>query len=72
MEVGRRLKEGMYVYLQLIHTVVQQKLAQHCKAIILQLKKKKDGSQAPSVAVSHNCVHQGEGGRRKGIKSHSP
>ena len=35
--VGVRLKrEGMYVYTCLSHTVVQQKLTQHCKAIILQ------------------------------------
>ena len=31
-------REGMYLYLWLIHTVVQQKQTQHCKAIILQLK----------------------------------
>ena len=36
---GRLKKEGIYAYLQLIHTVVQQKVAQHCKANILQLKK---------------------------------
>ena len=30
--------EWIYVYLGLVH-VVQQKLTQHCKAIILQLKK---------------------------------
>ena len=40
--VGGRLKrEELYVYIQLIHTVKQQKLTQHFKAIILQLKKKK-------------------------------
>ena len=38
---GRPEREGMYVHLQLIHFVVQQKLTQHCKAVILQLKKKK-------------------------------
>ena len=27
---------GIYVYIQLIHFVVQQKLTQHCKAFILQ------------------------------------
>ena len=27
---------GIYVYLELIHFVIQQKLTQHCKAIILQ------------------------------------
>ena len=29
-------REGMYLYLWLIHTVVQQKQTQHCKATILQ------------------------------------
>ena len=37
--VRGRFKEGTYVYFQLVHFVVQQKLMQHCKAIILQLKK---------------------------------
>ena len=27
---------GIYVYIELIHTVVQQKLTHHCKALILQ------------------------------------
>ena len=40
-KVGRRLqREGMYVYVQLIHFVVQQKLTQHCKAIIFHSRKK--------------------------------
>ena len=40
-DVGGRIKEEeIYAYLWLIHTVVQQKLTQHFKAIILQLKKK--------------------------------
>ena len=34
-------KEGIYVYVPLIHFAVQHKLTQHCKATILQLKKKK-------------------------------
>ena len=38
-EGGRDMQEGgdmgMYVYVQLIHFVIQQKLTQHCKAIIL-------------------------------------
>ena len=29
---------GLYLYLWLIHIVVQQKTTQHCKAVILQLK----------------------------------
>ena len=38
--VGRRLtRKGKYVYLELIYDVIQQKTAQHCKAIILQFKK---------------------------------
>ena len=34
---GRKSKkEGMYVYIELIHSAVQEKLTQHCKATILQ------------------------------------
>ena len=33
---GRLKKEGLYVYLQLIHVFIQQKLTQHCKARIFQ------------------------------------
>ena len=32
---------GVYIHIGLIHLLVQQNLSQHCKAIILQLKKKK-------------------------------
>ena len=39
-EGGREAQEGgdmgIYVYIKQIHFVVQQKLKQHCKAIILQ------------------------------------
>ena len=35
---GGSKRERMCVYMRLIH-VVQQKLTQHCKAIIMQLKK---------------------------------
>ena len=39
-EGGRETQEGedmgIYVYGQLIHFVIQQKLTHHCKAIILQ------------------------------------
>ena len=36
---GREVQEGgAYVYIWLIHVVVQQKLTWHSKAIILQLK----------------------------------
>ena len=50
--VGGEFKtEGIYVYIRLIHVVVQQKLTQHCKAIRPQLnffkiqKKKKKSSR---------------------------
>ena len=29
-------KKGIYVYVQLIHVGIQQKLTPHCKAILLQ------------------------------------
>ena len=35
---GRSKREGIYAYIELVHFVVQQKLIEHCKAIILQLK----------------------------------
>ena len=39
-EDGREMKEGgdmgIYVCIELIHCVIQQKLTQRCKAIILQ------------------------------------
>ena len=38
---GREVQEGGdYVYIQLIHFALQQKLTQHCEAAILKLKKK--------------------------------
>ena len=38
-EVGGKFKtEGIYAYLWLIHALIWQKLTQHCKANILQLK----------------------------------
>ena len=33
---------GIYVHIELIHFTTQQKLTQHFKAIMLQLKKKKE------------------------------
>ena len=37
--VGTSLKrEGIVIHIKLIHAVVQQKLTQHCKAIVFQLK----------------------------------
>ena len=40
---GREVQKGIYIYLWLIHVEVWQKTAKFCKAIILQLKKKKTG-----------------------------
>ena len=37
---GRSKREGIQVYIQLIHFIVQKKLTQHCKAIILPIKNK--------------------------------
>ena len=55
--VGRRLKgEGIYVYIELIDFVVQQKLTQHSKTIIFQLKKKKSvPCSKPGSCVSLAC-----------------
>ena len=38
---GRFKRKRVYVYTQLIHFTVQQKLKQHCKAITFQKKKNK-------------------------------
>ena len=42
---GRLNKEKIYVYIWLIHVVVQQKLTQYGKAIIFQFKKEKCGKK---------------------------
>ena len=34
--------EGIYVYIVPIHFVVQQKLTEHCKSTLPQLKKKRE------------------------------
>ena len=39
--VGREAQEeGIYLYIYLIHVVAQQKLAQYCISVVLQLKNK--------------------------------
>ena len=40
-KMRRRFKGAIYVYLWLIHVGVWQKTTKFCKAVILQLKKKK-------------------------------
>ena len=46
---GRLKREGTCVYSWLIHGVVQQKPTQHCNAIILQLRKKKQSAQLDNM-----------------------
>lgn len=59
---GRLNREGTSVYIQLIHTVVQQELTQHCKAVIFQLKEKQHTTVAllcsteSSKYISHGRV----------------
>ena len=47
-DVGRLRKEGIYVYLELIHAVVQQKPIEN------KLKKKKKDSPSPLLDVSNS------------------
>ena len=52
-------KEGIYVYLWLIHVDVWQKLTQYCKEINLQLKLKteqRSSSQSRYVPLGPLCV----------------
>ena len=52
MGLGAGLRrEGICVYLQLILTVVQQKLTQHHKAVIPQLNKLKQNQKLKKVAL---------------------
>ena len=37
--LDRSKREAIHVHIELIHFTVQQKLTQHCKAIILQKQK---------------------------------
>ena len=55
MEV-RLKKEVISVYLQLILVVVQQKPTQHCKAIILQLKKEYVGVLIKNLVLGTYCT----------------
>ena len=55
---GRLKREGTYVYLWLIHTVVWQKPTQYCKAIILQLKTK--FKKSSPISRSSGEIHSAE------------
>ena len=58
--------EGMFVYLELIHFVVQQEKTQHCKAIILQLKHKNK-----KAASKKKGKEEGEGLKRMYYRAES-
>ena len=50
--------EGVYVHLQLIHVVIQGKLPQHFKAIVL--KKKKEKKEALKICGIYTLVFHNE------------
>ena len=56
---GREAHEGgVYVYMKLIHVVVQQKRTQYYKAVILQLKHKfKNKKTSDSLSTLLGTVH---------------
>ena len=39
---GRSMREGVYVYIWLIHFIVQQRPTQHCKTTLPPAKKKEE------------------------------
>ena len=57
---GRFKGEGTYVYLWLIHVDVWQKLTKFCKAIILQLRKKKKKAKIMSSGPIISWQRDGE------------
>ena len=50
---GKFKRKRICAYIQLIHSLVQQKLTQHCKLITLQLKKK----QGYSLMIANQSQH---------------
>ena len=59
---GRFIREGIFVYIWLIHTVVQQKLKQHCKAITLKFKINQDMTvvqSCPNLCNPMDCRTSG-------------
>ena len=53
---GKFKRKRICAYIQLIHSLVQQKLTQHCKLITLQLKKKKK-KQSYSLMIANQSWH---------------
>ena len=54
---GSLKKEGIYVYIQRIHVVVQQKRTQCCKATTLQLKNKEQKEKLTGKIYSGILYH---------------
>ena len=55
--------EGIYVYALLIH-FLKQKLAEHCKALLLQLKKKKKKTRKINIFLKRE---DSKGSKRKRV-----
>lgn len=51
-------EEGLYLYLQSIHTDVQQKLIHHCEAIIKLNYKEINSSHRLTSRVGIGCSHE--------------
>ena len=61
-EVGGRFKrEGVHVYIHLIHFIVQQRLTRRCRAIILQLERNENAlcvvQRTQHIAISGSMEH---------------
>ena len=54
----------MYIYVELNHFAVQQKLTQHCKSTILQLKKKRERHLELSLSLFPSLLCEDIGGRQ--------
>ena len=52
---GKCKREGIYAYIELVQAVVMQKLSQHCKAIIFQLKKRSHLVKKKKKIRKHPC-----------------
>ena len=69
---GRLTKEGIYVYIQQFHIVVQKKQTQHCKAIMLQLGKSNNNKGKNSVYEESEKADLKLNIPKKGMMASSP
>ena len=53
---GRFRREGTHVYLWLIYVVKWQKPTQHCKVIIIQIKKKNQQEKKLCTSLSNDII----------------